>query len=133
MEETPKPGSIVHVEIPCKDVKRAKAFYGGIFGWKFEDVPEMEYTLFNPANPPGGGMYIPQEGMPGGIMNYLLVDSIEETAERIESHGGKILVPKREVPGRAGSPSSKIRRGTPSPCGRALDSHHGSDAGSELG
>ncbi len=88
----------MHVEIPCKDRARAKKFYGQIFGWKFDDVPEMDYTLFEPANPPGGGLYIPTENMPGGVLNYFLVDSVDGTSKQIEKAGGTILMPKREVP-----------------------------------
>ena len=41
-----KQGDICHLELPVKDTKRAKAFYGEVFGWKFTDVPGMNYTLF---------------------------------------------------------------------------------------
>lgn len=98
-EEQLQPGSIVHVELPCSDVARAKAFYGDIFGWTFEDVPDMDYTLFQPAGGPGGGLFVPEEFNPGGSLNYLLVDSIDETTAKIEAAGGKVLVPKAEVPG----------------------------------
>ncbi len=97
-EEGPKPGSIVHVELPCKDTERAKKFYSGIFGWKFEDIPEMNYSMFQPANPPGGGIFVPTEFNPGGALNYILVESVEQTSKRIEEAGGKILVPEREIP-----------------------------------
>ncbi|MCJ2519726.1 MAG: VOC family protein [Candidatus Thermoplasmatota archaeon] len=97
-EEVPKPGSIVHVEIPCKNRENAKKFYGEVFDWKFEDVPEMDYTLFEPSNPPGGGLFTPTESTPSGVLNYLLVDSIQETSQAIEEAGGKILVPESEVP-----------------------------------
>lgn len=36
---------IVHVEIPVKDIKRAKAFYGAVFGWTFQDYGK-EYSIF---------------------------------------------------------------------------------------
>jgi predicted enzyme related to lactoylglutathione lyase len=37
----------VHFEVPAKDMKRAKAFYSEVFGWKANDVPipDMEYSL----------------------------------------------------------------------------------------
>ncbi len=98
-EEQPKNGSIVHIELPCKDVARAKKFYGDIFGWTFEDVPEMNYTLFQAPSGPGGGLFVPEQFNPGGTLNYLLVDSVDETSKRIQAAGGKILVPKSEVPG----------------------------------
>lgn len=31
-------GEVVHFEVPAKDVKRAKAFYSQVFGWKMNDT-----------------------------------------------------------------------------------------------
>ena len=36
---------IVHFEIPVDDLARAKGFYGSIFGWQIDDVPDMDYTI----------------------------------------------------------------------------------------
>jgi predicted enzyme related to lactoylglutathione lyase len=30
-------GEVVHFEVPAKDIKRAKAFYLQVFGWKTND------------------------------------------------------------------------------------------------
>lgn len=97
-EEKPKLGSIVHVEIPCKDRERAKKFYGDMFGWKFEDFPEMDYTIFETSAPPGGGIYVPSEFNPGSVLNYILVDSVEGTSRKIEKAGGQVVVPRTEIP-----------------------------------
>ncbi|MFQ5918943.1 MAG: VOC family protein [Thermoplasmata archaeon] len=101
MGEAPKPGSIVHIEFPVKDTERAKKFYGELFGWKFQDIPEMNYTLFETANPPGGGLFVPQEGQfaPPGALNYILAEDLDAKSSEIEKAGGKILVPTSEVPG----------------------------------
>ncbi len=90
----------MHVEIPCREREEAKRFYGNIFGWKFEDTPEMEYTMFDTGAAPGGGFFIPTEFNPGGVLNYILVESIEGISEKIESAGGKVIVPKTEIPQR---------------------------------
>ena len=39
-------GKVVHFEVPAKDLKRAKAFYSQVFGWKASDVdmPEGQYV-----------------------------------------------------------------------------------------
>ena len=95
-----KQGDLCHLELPVKDLARAKAFYGEIFGWVFQDVPEMNYTLFiTPSGQLGGGFFEPSEEMPDRVINFLAVDSIEETAARIEALGGKTLSPKIEVGG----------------------------------
>ena len=55
MAEQPQPGSIVHVEFHVKEPKKLEAFYGSLFGWKFDTVPGMAYSLFQAPVGPGGG------------------------------------------------------------------------------
>ena len=100
MADRPKPGSIVHVEFHAKDPKKLEKFYGSLFGWKFQEVPGMNYSLFEaPSGPPGGvGGLEPGNWQPG-ITNYILVNSVDDHMKRIEKAGGKIVSPKLEVPG----------------------------------
>ena len=100
MAEQPKPGSIVHVEFHVKDPKKLENFYGSLFGWKFTEVPGMNYSLFQAPSGPGGGIGTLQPGnWPSGVINYLLVDSVEQYEGRIKKAGGKIISSKMEVPG----------------------------------
>ena len=95
-----EPGDFCHVELPVKDKARAKTFYGEVFGWKFQDVSEMDYTLFTtPGGVVGGGFFTPSKEMPDKVINYITVKSIEETAERVTKFGGKTLGPKMEIKG----------------------------------
>jgi len=90
----------VHVEFHVKEPKKLEAFYGGLFGWKFQEVPGMNYSLFQAPSGPGGGVGTLQPGnWPSGIINYILVDSVEKYEGRIKKAGGKIISPKMEVPG----------------------------------
>jgi len=100
MPEQPKPGSIVHVEFHVKEPKKVEKFYGSLFGWKFQEVPGMDYSLFEAPSGPGGGVGGLQPGnWEAGVINYIGVNSIDEYETKIERAGGKILVPKAEVPG----------------------------------
>jgi uncharacterized protein len=36
---------INHFEIPAKDKEKMKEFYTDVFGWKFQDIPDMNYTI----------------------------------------------------------------------------------------
>jgi predicted enzyme related to lactoylglutathione lyase len=95
-----------HVEIPVADFERARAFYGGLFGWKFEGVPGMNYVTFDTGAPPGGGFFMPEKANPplpmepdrGGALNYILVDEIEATLVKAKQLGaGEVLVGKTPV------------------------------------
>jgi predicted enzyme related to lactoylglutathione lyase len=93
-------GDLCHLEIPVKDKERAKAFYGEIFGWKFNEMPEMNYTMFEtPGKVVNGGFFTPSEQQPDKVVNYLQVNSIEEATKKITRFGGKTLSPQIEVPG----------------------------------
>src|SRR6267143_1967092 len=48
-----KPNSIVHVEFHSNAPEKTKSFLKDVFGWKFEDVPQMNYSMFNPPSAPG--------------------------------------------------------------------------------
>ncbi len=95
----PKPGSIVHVELHSADPAKSKQFYGQVFGWKFEEIPEMNYTLWKAPNEPAGGLMHTMEGRPPQVLNYILSRSIEADVQKITQAGGAILQPKMEIPG----------------------------------
>jgi predicted enzyme related to lactoylglutathione lyase len=95
-----KEGMWCHVEIPAADAKKAQRFYGEVFGWKFTEIPEMSYTLYETGEGGiGGGFWNPTAGMPKQILNYILVNEIEPVLARIARNGGKQVKEKTEVPG----------------------------------
>ena len=100
MAEPPKPGAIVHVEIHVKEPKKAEKFYGTLFGWKFQRVPGIDYSLFEAPSGPGGGIGGLQPGnWQPGVINYISVNSVDEYVEKVKKAGGKIISPKAEVMG----------------------------------
>jgi predicted enzyme related to lactoylglutathione lyase len=90
--------SIVHFEIPADDIQRAKAFYSNLFGWKIEDYQGMDYAMIDVMGAPGGGM-MKRMHPEQQITNYIGVPSVDEYAAKVEKLGGKIIVPKKAVPG----------------------------------
>jgi uncharacterized protein len=106
--------TIVHFEIPANDAEKLKKFYGELFGWTIEKYPgPTDYYLLGtvPVNEktmmpirPGvnGGLYLRKDStMPDMAKptNYISVESVEEYSKKIEALGGKIVVPKMEIPG----------------------------------
>ena len=97
MAPNPKPGSVVHLEIRSTDPEKTKAFYNRVFGWRFTDMPEMNYTTWEAPSAPGGGLMKP-DNLPPGILTYLLSRNIDNDLPRIAAEGGNILMPKTEIP-----------------------------------
>src|SRR3989442_15979196 len=61
----------------------------------------MNYSVFQAASGPAGGIGGLQPGnWQPGVINYILVNSVDEHVEKIKKAGGKIGAPKNEVPGR---------------------------------
>ncbi len=93
-----KPNSVVHVEIHSNAPEKTKAFLKDIFDWKFQDMPEMNYSTFEAPSAPGGGLQ-KAENMPAGVLDYILSKDIDGTLKKIQSSGGAVVMPKAEIPG----------------------------------
>jgi predicted enzyme related to lactoylglutathione lyase len=94
--------SVTHFEIYAEDLTGLATFYRELFDWKIEQAPAIDYFHIqtgSAGNPGiGGGMlYRPIQG-PRSWVHYVLVDSIDQTIERVERLGGKQLRPKAAVP-----------------------------------
>ena len=92
---------IVHIELAADDLKTSAKFYGDIFGWKMEEMPEMNYITFDAEGGPGGGFNstVDEGTNPGDILIYIETADIEASLAEIEAAGGKTLRPKSEIPG----------------------------------
>lgn len=91
---------MIHWELMVDDVTKARAFYGRVFDWRFEDTAPPGYTMIDTGTAPGGGMMARPPGTPGAALNtYFRVDDIEKTLGVVVEAGGSVIVPKTEIPG----------------------------------
>jgi hypothetical protein len=101
--------TIVHFEIPARDVEKLRKFYAGAFGWKMQKWEgPMEYWTIETVPMGEKGMPI-RRGVNGGMykkekpeqipLNYYAVESVDEYVKKIKTMGGKIIQPKMEVTG----------------------------------
>ncbi|MCI4372441.1 MAG: VOC family protein [Thermoplasmata archaeon] len=96
----PDIGNYNWVEIVSKRPAATEKFFHAVFGWKFEKDAAMKgYTFYTTTAEPNGGLRTPMmKGEPAGTMPYIGVTSIDKTIVKIKASGGKILVPKTEIP-----------------------------------
>lgn len=90
----------VHLELNASDLNKAKAFYGELFGWQFQDNdmgPLGIYSTFKPDSGPGGGMYSSPQG-DSGWLAYVGVDDIKSATEKARSLGAQVFVDSQEIP-----------------------------------
>jgi predicted enzyme related to lactoylglutathione lyase len=89
--------AIGHFEFLVSDVKNAKAFYGRVFGWAFEEAGH--YTMIDAGAPPRGGMMKKPDPAPHACLNlYFTVEDLDATLEKVRAGGGQVLIGKTEIP-----------------------------------
>ncbi len=89
-----------HVDIPSTNLKKTKKFFGAVFGWTFEDIPEMDYVLFRAGTQPNGGFFMVKKMPKKGQVNvYIEVEDIVSKLKEIKKARGKVLVKKTEIGG----------------------------------
>ena len=90
-------------ELTTGDLEGAKAFYGALLGWTFQEVQvgDMTYTIIKMADKEVGGMMAtpPEaEGMPPMWGAYVTVDDVDARVAQVEELGGKVCVPPQDIP-----------------------------------
>jgi predicted enzyme related to lactoylglutathione lyase len=94
--------SVTHFEIYAEDLTGLAQFYRDLFDWKIDKAPGIDYfriqTDSEKSNGIAGGLLNRPIQGPRSWVHYVLVDSIDQTIERIQALGGKLLRPKTAVP-----------------------------------
>lgn len=101
----PTKGRIVWHDLMTTDPKASLAFFTELLGWTTKEVPMGpafgNYTMFGAGGKDVGGM-MPldgSKGIPSHFISYISVDNIDDAIAYVEQNGGKIVVPKMDVPG----------------------------------
>jgi len=90
----------VHIELLTSDPARARDFYTGLFGWKLEEIPGMDYTIINVGEGTGGGMMkVPLPDMPSHWLPYVGVEDAVASTEKAKSLGATVCREVTEIPG----------------------------------
>ena len=103
--------TIVHFEIPADNIEKLSQFYSSLFKWKIIHTPVegMDYWIIQtvptdekgmPQKPGVNGGMFPRQPEQKGIrpVNYISIENIDECIEKVTQLGGKILIPKQQVP-----------------------------------
>lgn len=99
VRESYQPGTFSWLDLSTSDATGAKAFYGELFGWDFED-----------SEIPGGGVYtmchvqgdavaaiVQQDEQPGHWNNYVTVASVDEATAKAKELGATVFEEPFEV------------------------------------
>src|SRR4029450_11716619 len=91
VERYPK-GTFCWVDLGTDDAEGAKAFYGGLFGWEFDDLPTGEKGTYSTCRLDGlavAGLYDLAETPGWG--SYISVDDVDRAAGQRREPGAGVL------------------------------------------
>jgi hypothetical protein len=92
--------NIVHIEIPTTNFEQSGNFYHDLFGWKITPMPDLNYSLWEPAEGPGGGFNpLGADTKVGEVLIHVDSEDIEADLKRVATLGGTVVKPKTDIPG----------------------------------
>jgi uncharacterized protein len=101
VEEVNMPNPVVHFEVTGQDGKKLQDFYSSVFGWNVNADNPMNYGIVD-AHDTGGGIGGGISAGDGGtkqVTVYIAVDKPQAYLDKVESMGGKTVMPVTEIPG----------------------------------
>jgi hypothetical protein len=100
-------GEVVHFEIPADDLSRAKKFYSTVFGWRANEMPEMEYVMIGTTESDENGMPKQPGAINGGMLKRqdpvrhpvvtIDVENMDDALAKVKKNGGEIVREKLPV------------------------------------
>ena len=92
--------AIDYIEIAVHDLAIAKAFYGGAFGWRFNDHgPGYAGIIDGRASAEAGGLRLDARVAVGGPLVILYSATLERTREAVLGNGGTLTKDILAFPG----------------------------------
>jgi predicted enzyme related to lactoylglutathione lyase len=89
-----KNGKICYIEIPANDAEISVSFYQKSFGWNVRKRGDGHLAFDDSTGQVSGAWVMGRKPMTeAGLMIYIMVDNIDQAAERVKSNGGKIVQP----------------------------------------
>ena len=94
MPPTRANGKICYLEIPTADIPRSVRFYQAVFGWETRRRGDGTTAFDDGVGEVSGAWVTGRPSSPDpGLLLYVMVDSVEATAEAVVAHGGRIVQP----------------------------------------
>jgi len=93
-------GTFCWIDLGTNDAPEAKAFYGGLLGWEFDDLPTGEkgtYSICRLKGKAVAGLY--DQAEEPGWGSYVKVEDVDRAAGRAQELGAEVLVEPFDAPG----------------------------------
>jgi predicted enzyme related to lactoylglutathione lyase len=87
-----------HIEIPVKDLSAGIKFFGKVFGWKFQNIPGIDYVMFRTDHKPNGGLFKVRRMPKSGQINvYIEVKNINAILGKVRKARGTVIIKKTSL------------------------------------
>jgi len=92
------PGALTWNDLTTPDADVAARFYGAVFGWEFEEIPQAEgYRVIKNADRMNGGVF-PRADVPPYWMPYFGHEDVDRALAEIPDLGGQVLAGPMRMP-----------------------------------
>ncbi|MDJ0769599.1 MAG: VOC family protein [Ilumatobacter sp.] len=99
MSNTATPNPVSWFEIHTADPDRAKAFYGAVFGWSFDDsMPGYTMIDLGDGAPIGGGIAHSNGDYPNDAVFNIQVPDVAASLDAVKEHGGSVIADVQKTP-----------------------------------
>ena len=100
------PGKVIWADLITPDLAASKRFYGGLFGWSFQDIRagHSAYAVATLGGHPVAGLF--EKSIPTGEhrqpawLTFIAVRNLEQARSEALAHGAKLLAPPKTYAGR---------------------------------
>jgi uncharacterized protein len=94
-------GSLEFVELSSEDPPATRKFLESVFGWSFHSrsMPQGEYLAYEAPGGGRGGIRPTRPTEAPASLSYIRVSDLAEALHRIRTAGGKVVLPRVDVPG----------------------------------
>ena len=95
------PNPVIHFEIESTDQNATRAFFGEVFGWKADYMPELDYAIVDTQSDGAGinGGIGPAQGERGSYVTfYIAVDDVQAYLDKAVAAGGQVIMPVTKIP-----------------------------------
>ncbi len=91
---------VMWFEVLGADGGKLRRFYGDLFGWTFDVIPEIDYGVAKTGDARGimGGIGGPYPGTSSWVTFYTETPDVTASLTKAQALGGKIVMPRTELP-----------------------------------
>ena len=106
-------GKICYIEMPAIDIEQSASFYKTVFGWNVRKRGDGATAFDDTVGEVSGSWVLNRKPMKEvGLLFYIMVDSVEQTIEKLLVNGGKLTQPigmdAPEITARFSDPAGNI-------------------------